>query len=222
MQSIKCNDCSRVSSANIGFRDRQFDSATVSEAIHLFHSHMSTRAVADALEARGIDADNTIYRRVERYSKIAGLLTASLTLAVGNRYSAGEVRVKVSGKKHCLFATMDDNARYRLAGELADSKGKHDADNIFRMTKDHAGKNPTVPISDKLPAYRKAARKISGSKAYHKADAGIRSKRPGPSGGSSCNYHPSNDKMKRINGRSATEKRPFAAWAWQIPMSLRA
>ncbi|MCE2497758.1 MAG: hypothetical protein J4F28_01965 [Nitrosopumilaceae archaeon] len=70
---------------------------------------------------------------------------------------------------------MDDDTRYWLAGELADSKDKHDAENIFAMTKRIAGgKNPTVLISDKLPAYQKAARKIFGSKTYHKSCRPVR------------------------------------------------
>jgi len=40
-----------------------------------------------------------------------------------------------------------------LPGELADSKDKHDAEGIFRATKEAAGKNPTVLITDKLLAY---------------------------------------------------------------------
>lgn len=96
---------------------------------------------------------------------------------------------------------MDDDTRYWLADELADSKDKHDADNIFRMTKDHAGKNPTVLITDKLLAYQKAARKIFGMRTYHKSDAGIRSKRVGPSSKKNhANFHPSNNHMERLNG----------------------
>ena len=105
---------------------------------------------------------------------------------------------------------VDDDTRYWLAGELADSKDKHDVDNIFRMTKDAAGgKNPTVLITDKLPAYQKAARKIFGNKTYHKSDAGIRSKRKGPNGGSTGNYHPSNNKMERLNGTIRDREKTF-------------
>ena len=105
---------------------------------------------------------------------------------------------------------MDDDTRYWLAGELADSKDKHDAYGIFKATKDAAGKNSTALITDKLPAYQKAARKVFGNGTYHKSDAGIRSKRIGPSGKvSGANYHPSNNKMERLNGTIRDREKTF-------------
>ena len=195
VQMIKCSACGRSFSANFGFRYRRYPPKVVAEAVHLFYSHMSVRAVAEALEVRDIKVSHSaIYKWVHRYSEIAALYTDSLTPSVGNWYRGDEVWVKVNGTKHYLFATMDDYTRYWLAEELADRKDKHDADNIFRLTKKAAGgKNPTVLITDKLPAYQKAARKIFGNKTYHKCDAGIRSKRVNSSGKpTNANYHPSN------------------------------
>jgi len=212
VQLMKCNDCKKVFSANIGFRYRRHDPAIVSEAVHLYYSGMSVRAISDAFAVRGIDVDySAIYRWIERYSKIAAIYTDSLKPSVGNWYRGDEVWVKVNGKKHYLFCTLDDDTRYWLAGELADSKDKHDAYNIFKMTKDAAGgKNPTVLITDKLPAYQKAARKVFGNKTYHKCDAGIRSKRVGPSGKKNhANFHPSNNKMERLNGTIRDREKTF-------------
>ncbi len=210
VQLYKCYRCKRVFSANFGFRYRQHSPDIVSEAMHLYYSGMSSYAIADLFETRGVDVDDSTVRRwADRYAKVAHLFTDSVTPDVGKWYRGDEVWVKVDGKKHYLFATMDDDTRYWIAGELADSKDKHDADNIFRMTKQHTGKAPTVFISDKLPAYQKAARKIFGNGTYHKADAGLRSKRKGPNGGSSGNYHPSNNKMERLNGTIRDREKTF-------------
>ncbi len=211
VQRFVCRACKKTFSANFGFRYRQFDPAIVSEAIHLFYSGMSSRSVADALKVRGIDVDGSTVRRwVERYSRIARMFTDSLAPSVGNWFRGDEVWVKVRGQKYYLFCTMDDDTRYWLAGELADSKDKHDAYGIFKTTKDVAGKNPTVLITDKLPAYQKAARKIFGNKTYHKCDAGIRSKRVGPSGKKNhANFHPSNNKMERLNGTIRDREKTF-------------
>ena len=85
VQLMKCNDCGRVFSANIGFRYRRYSPAIVSEALHLFYSGMSTRAVSDALKVRGIAvSDSVVYKWVRRYSKIAGLFTDSLRPHVDN------------------------------------------------------------------------------------------------------------------------------------------
>ena len=211
IQRFKCGACGKSFTANFGFRYRRYSPEIVSEAIHLYYSGMSSYAIADALKIRGIDVTSSAIRKwVERYSRIASLYTDSLTPDVGNWYRGDEVWVKIDGKKHYLFATMDDDTRYWLAGELADSKDKHDADNIFRMTKAAAGgKNPSVLITDKLPAYRKAARKIFGNGTYHKCDAGIRSKRMGPNGGTGRNFHPSNNKMERLNGTIRDREKTF-------------
>ena len=211
VQRVQCQECGKSFSANFGFRYRRHAPAVISEAMHLYYSGLSVYAISDLFETRGIDVTpSAIYKWVERYSKIASLYTDSLTPDVGNWYRADEVWVKVNGKKHYLFATMDDDTRYWLAGELADSKDKHDAENIFHMTKKAAGdKNPTVLISDKLPAYQKAARKVFGKNTYHKADAGIRSKRIGPNGGTGANYHPSNNRMERLNGTIRDREKTF-------------
>ena len=220
VQRYKCGSCGKAFTANFGFRYRRYSPEIVSEAMHLYFSGTSSNAIADLFETRGIDIDGSTVRKwVKRYSKVAHLFTDSITPDVGKWYRADEVWVKVDGKKHYLFATMDDDTRYWLAGELADSKDKHDADNIFRMTKQHAGgKNPTVLISDKLPAYQKAARKIFGNGTYHKADAGLRSKRKGPNGGSSGNYHPSNNKMERLNGTIRDREKTFRGLGTDTPV----
>lgn len=212
VQRYVCRACKQTFSANFGFRYRRYDPAVISEALYLFYSNMSVRGIADVLRMRGITVSpSAIYKWVRRYSKIAAIYTDSLTPSVGNWYRGDEVWVNIMGKKYYLFATMDDDTRYWLAGELADSKDKHDADNIFRLTKAVAGgKNPTALITDKLPAYRKAARKIFGSKTYHHYDAGIRSKRIGHTGRPTGSiYHPSNNKMERLNGTIRDREKTF-------------
>ena len=212
VQRFVCRACGKTFSGNFGFRYRRYDPAVVSEAVHLYYSGMSVRSISDLFKVRGIDVTySAIYKWIKRYSKIAALYTDSLKPRVGNWYRGDEVWVKVNGQKYYLFATMDDDTRYWLAGELADSKDKHDADNIFRLTKKAGGgKNPTVLITDKLPAYQKAARKIFGNKTYHKCDAGIRSKRVGPSGKKNhANFHPSNNKMERLNGTIRDREKTF-------------
>lgn len=177
VQLYKCHDCQKVFSANFGFRYRRFDLAVVSEALHLYYSGMSSYGIPDLFEMRGIDVDaSTIRRWVERYSKITGMYTDSLKPEVGKWYRADEVWVKVNGKQYYLFASMDDDARYWIASDLADNKFHHNADDLLRTTKEYTGKTPSVFITDKLHTYQKASRKVFSNKTYHKADAGIKSK----------------------------------------------
>jgi transposase InsO family protein len=55
-----------------------------------------------------------------------------------------------------LFAMMDDETRFWIAQEVANTKDTHDARNLFRMAKDRAGKKPQILITDGLRSYRDA------------------------------------------------------------------
>jgi transposase-like protein len=78
---------------------------------------------------------------------------------VGGIWRADEVYVKIKGNMKYLFALMDDETRYWIAQEVADSKHKHDAQGIFHEGKQLMGKVPNVLITDGLPAYRDAFNK---------------------------------------------------------------
>jgi len=58
-----------------------------------------------------------------------------------------------------IFALMDDETRYWIALEVAESKYKHDAMNLFRKGKEVTDKKPSTIITDGLPAYRDAFNK---------------------------------------------------------------
>jgi len=58
-----------------------------------------------------------------------------------------------------VFALMDDETRYWIAQEVADSKYKHDARRLFQRGKEVAGKTPKTLITDGLPAYHDAYKK---------------------------------------------------------------
>jgi putative transposase len=54
---------------------------------------------------------------------------------------------------------MDDETRYLIAQEVADTKYKHDARTLFRKGKEAVGKKPARLITDGLPAYYDAFKK---------------------------------------------------------------
>jgi len=51
---------------------------------------------------------------------------------------------------------MDDETRYWIAQEVADTKYTHDARRLFQLGKEVAGKKPKTLITDGLPAYHDA------------------------------------------------------------------
>jgi hypothetical protein len=67
--------------------------------------------------------------------------------------------VKVKGDMKYLFALMDDETRFWIAQEVADSKYSHDARTLFQAGVKVAGKKPMILITDGLPAYHDAYKK---------------------------------------------------------------
>ncbi len=202
VQRYHCKDCDRWFSLNIGFERMRYDSKMITRAMGLYFAKMSLRRIADQFEMEGVDVSyRTILNWITKYSNLTTEYADGIIPQVGKWFRADEVWVKINGKKYYLFASMDDDTRYWLASELADNKFKHSADNIFRMTKQMAGKSPDVLITDGLSAYKKAAKTVF-PKTRHKADVGIRSRRPGKSGKEKVTYtyHKDNNKMERLNG----------------------
>jgi transposase-like protein len=58
-----------------------------------------------------------------------------------------------------LFALMDDETRFWIAQEVAESKYKHDARRLFQLGVKATGKKPMTIITDGLPAYHDAYKK---------------------------------------------------------------
>ncbi len=70
-----------------------------------------------------------------------------------------ELFVKFRGNMKYVFALMDDETRFWIVQEVADTKFTHDARNLFRKGKELTGKKPMLLITDGLPAYHDAYRK---------------------------------------------------------------
>ena len=54
---------------------------------------------------------------------------------------------------------MDDETRFWIAQEVAETKFRHDARNLLQMSKQLMGKKPMIFITDGLPSYNDAYKK---------------------------------------------------------------
>ena len=86
---------------------------------------------------------------------------------------------------------MDDETRYWLAFDLADTKHAHRAEKLFKMTKDQAGKIPDEFVTDGINSYKTAARSEFGDLTNHISEIHITGRKVGKD---------NNNKMKRLNG----------------------
>lgn len=157
VQLFHCNDCSKHYSLNLGFEKMKATPKTITVAMQLYFSGESLRNVANSLKLLGVKVSHVaVYNWIEKYSLLMKQYVDNLKPNVGDTWRADEVFVKFSGNMKYLFALMDDETRYWIAQEVADTKFKHDAQGLLHQAKEIAGKRPNTFITDGLPAYHSA------------------------------------------------------------------
>jgi len=110
---------------------------------------------------------------------------------VSDTWRADEIYLKIKGNMKYLFALMDDETRYWIAQEVADSKFRHDARKLFQMAKRVTGTKPMTLITDGLPAYHDAYNKEFRTLKYPRTKHIKHIKIKGDH---------NNNKMERLNG----------------------
>ena len=197
IQIFKCLDCKKRFSANFGFEKMRNNENIITGALQMYYSGMSTRDIANHYEMMGIDvSDVAVYKWVCKYSTMVSKYLNEIVPRTGNWVRADEVWIKVNGEQKYLFASMDDDTRYWLASDLADTKFQHNADKLLELTKKAIGKNPTHFITDGLPAYKKSSKKVFGKNTTHTRHIHIQKDM-------------NNNKMERLNGEIRDREKVF-------------
>jgi len=193
IQRFVCSDCKKTFSVNIGFEKMKSNPQAITSALQLYFTGESLRNVQKFLRLQGVNVSHkTIYMWVKKYTNLMKNYLDKITPQVGDIWRADEVYVKIRGDMKYLFALMDDETRFWIAKEVADSKFKHDARNLFRMGKEATQTQPKVLITDGLPAYHDAYKKEFRMKdgkrhALHIRHIALHGDR-------------NNNKMERLNG----------------------
>lgn len=157
IQRFVCNNCNKTFSINTGFEKMRHNPKAVTTAMQLYFSGESLRNTQKSLKFIGIKVSHqTISNWIEKYTLLMKQYVDKLKPNVSDTWRADEVFVKFSGNMKYLFALMDDETRYWIAQEVADTKFKHDAQSLFHEGKEITGKRPNVLITDGLPAYHDA------------------------------------------------------------------
>ena len=136
----------------------------------MYYTGMSVRDISNHYEMLGIEMSHmTIYRWIADYSRLVSEYLNEIVPRTSSRVMvrANEVWVKVAGEQKYLFVSMDDETRYWLASDIANTKFQHNADTLLELTKKQIGKSPTHFVTDGLPAYMKSSKKIFGKKTKH-------------------------------------------------------
>lgn len=192
LQRFSCKECKNRFSFNLGFEKLSVNPKTVTSAMQLYFTGESLRGIQKFLRLQGVNvAHSTIYTWIKKYTELMKINLANIIPQVGDTWRADEVYVKVKGDKKYLFALMDDETRFWIAQEVADSKFKHDARNLLRMAKESMETVPRVFVTDGLQAYRDAFKKEYGA---------VKKGSPIHIRHISLHGDRNNNKMERLNG----------------------
>jgi len=192
IQRFLCRTCGKTFSVNIGFEKMKHNPKAITSAMQLYFSGESLRNTQRSLKLLGVQVSHkTVYKWIEKYVTLMKEYVEKITPNVGDTWRADELYVKIKGDMKYVFALMDDETRFLIAQEVAESKYKHDARKLFEMGKKVTGKKPDTIITDGLPAYHDAYKKeywtLKGPRTQHINTIKLKGDK-------------NNNKMERLNG----------------------
>jgi transposase-like protein len=121
----------------------------ITTAMQLYFSGESLRNTARSLKLIGVQVSHqTIYNWIEKYMALMGKYLDKITPQVSDTWRADELFLKVKGNMKYLYALMDDQTRFWIAQEVADTKYTADVRELFKMGKKIAEKKPKTLITD--------------------------------------------------------------------------
>jgi transposase-like protein len=160
IQKFYCRDCHRYFTFNVGFEKMKHNPQAITSAIQLYFSGESLRNTMKSLKLLGVEVSHqTVYNWIRKYVLLMGKYVEKIVPNVSDTWRADELYLKIKGDMKYLFALMDDETRYWIAQEVAESKYSHDARRLFQMGVKVTGKKPMTLITDGLPAYHDAYKK---------------------------------------------------------------
>jgi transposase-like protein len=121
----------------------------ITTAMQLYFSGESLRNTARSLRLLGVQVSHqTIYNWIEKYTELMAKYLDRITPNVSNTWRADELFLKVRGNMKYLYALMDDQTRFWIAQEVADTKVTADLRPLFQEAKRIAEKKPMTLITD--------------------------------------------------------------------------
>lgn len=160
IQRFQCRQCERSFTVNLGFERMKHNPKAVTIALQLYFSGESLRKTKESLKLMGVQVcAQTVLNWISKYVGLMERYADKIAPKVSDTWRADELYVKVKGNMKYLYAMMDDETRYWIAQEVADTKYTHDARLLFQKAKEIAGKRPMVLITDGAQNYREAVTK---------------------------------------------------------------
>jgi transposase-like protein len=155
IQKWNCKACGRYFTVNIGFERMKHNPQGITTAMQLYFSGESLRNVAKSLKLLGVVVSHqTVYNWIAKYTEEMRKYLDKITPQVSDTWRADELFLKVRGNMKYLYALMDDETRFWIAKEVADTKYHADVHDLFKHGRKFAGKAPFHIITDGAPNFR--------------------------------------------------------------------
>ena len=149
IQKFRCLECGRYFTINFGFERMKHNPQGITTAMQLYFSGESLRNTARSLKLLGVQVSHqTIYNWIEKYTALMGKYVEKITPQVSDTWATDELYLKVKGNMKYLYAMMDEQTRFWIAQEVADTKYTADVRPLFQLAKAIAGKQPKTLVSD--------------------------------------------------------------------------
>ncbi|MEM3007883.1 MAG: DDE-type integrase/transposase/recombinase, partial [Candidatus Nitrosotenuis sp.] len=192
IQRFICQDCHKTFSINIGFEKMKHDPKGITTAMQLYFSGESLRNVAKSLKLLGLEVTHqTVYNWIKKYTGLMESYLEKITPNVSDTWRADELYIKVRGNPKYIYAMMDDETRFWIAKQVADTKYTEDIQPMFQQAKNFTKSKPKVLITDGArnfeTAYRKELFTIKNPRIEHVRHIHIQGDM-------------NNNKMERMNG----------------------
>ncbi len=120
----------------------------ITSALQLYFTGESFRSVQKFLKLQGVKMSHVaIYKWIKKYAVLMQGYLEKITPNVSDA-CADELYLKIKGNPKYLFALMDDQTRFWIAQQVADTKYTVNIQPLFRDAKEIAGKRPNTVITD--------------------------------------------------------------------------
>jgi putative transposase len=167
-------------------------SQMITSAMQLYFTGESFRNVQKFLKLQGLKMSHVaVYKWIGKYVTLMEKYLEQIKPNVGDAWRTDELYMKVKGNNKYLFAMMDDDTRFWIAQQVADSKYASDITPMFKRAKEVTGKRPNVIISDGArnfhEAYIKEFKTMKNPRTRHIAHIRLQGDH-------------NNNKMERLNG----------------------
>ena len=162
IQYFRCKKCDHRFSGTDTYSGYRYDKDVMNQAFTYFYGGMSFGIMSNAFEELNGNriSKSTLWGWITKFTNLTIPYIKSLKPRVGDVWVADETMIKMHGKNRWLWVIIDEETRYLLACNLTIKRASKDAQKLFYEAYMNASKKPYRIITDKLPAYHAAWKKV--------------------------------------------------------------